>query len=89
MLIINNLQDHAIDKPEEVCASKSPMQELIATLETIVENEDLPSQLEGQNCEEKVNVVAEVQVDQSRTKEQSVDKKYKRKQVLPLSSLFK
>ncbi|KAI3704478.1 hypothetical protein L1987_74699 [Smallanthus sonchifolius] len=81
--------DHAIEKPEEICVSNSLIQELIATLETIIEDEDLPSQLEGQNPKEKVNVVAEVQVDQSTAKEQSVDKKYKRKQVLPLSSLFK
>ncbi|KAI3808356.1 hypothetical protein L1987_24305 [Smallanthus sonchifolius] len=71
------------------CVSNSPIQELIATLETIIEDEDLPSQSEAQNPKEKVNVVAEVQVDHSTTKEQSVDKKYKRKQVLPLSSLFK
>ncbi|KAK1440520.1 hypothetical protein QVD17_06348 [Tagetes erecta] len=82
--------DHTIiDKPEDICVAKSPMRELIVTLETIVENEDLPSQLEGQTPKEKVNVVAEVQVDQSTTKEQSVVKKCKRKQVLPLSSLFK
>ncbi|KAJ0770846.1 putative polynucleotide adenylyltransferase [Helianthus annuus] len=82
--------DHAIEKPEEICVSKSPIQELMATLESIIEDEeDLPSQLEGQNANEKVNSPADVQVDQSITKEQSVDKKDKRKPVLQLSSLFK
>ncbi|KAK9071478.1 hypothetical protein SSX86_010047 [Deinandra increscens subsp. villosa] len=81
-------KDQAIKKPEEICVSKSPIQELIATMETIIENEDISSHLEGQNPKEKVNVVAEVQLDQSTAKEESVDSKCKRKQVLPLSSFF-
>lgn len=95
MLIINNLQDHTIEKPEKTCLPGSLIEELISEWEPCFHNENhkrnekLPSQSKPQNANEKVNIVAEVQVDQSTTKEQNVSKKHKRKQVLPLSSLFK
>ncbi|KAM0003919.1 putative polynucleotide adenylyltransferase [Helianthus debilis subsp. tardiflorus] len=87
--------DHSIGKPEEMRVSDSPTQELMTTPEPCLHNgnhnrnEKLPSQLEAQNANEKVNVVEEVEVDQSTTKEQSVNRKEKWKHVLPLSSLFK
>lgn len=76
-------------KPTVTSLSQSTIQELICTLEDITESEKLSSQLEAQTPKEKVDVVAEVQVTQPTTKEQSVNGKHKSKQVLPLSSLFK
>ncbi|KAI3798791.1 hypothetical protein L1987_34070 [Smallanthus sonchifolius] len=87
--------DQTIEKPDQTHVSNSPIQELLATPEPCSHNgshninEKLPSQLEAQNPKEKVNVVAEVQADESTNKEQSVKREHKRKQVLPLSSLFK
>ncbi|KAI3794320.1 hypothetical protein L1987_36949 [Smallanthus sonchifolius] len=81
--------DQTIEEPDETRVSNSPIQELLATPEPCSHNGKLPSQLKAQNPKEKVNVVAEVQADQSTNKEQSVKREHKRKQVLPLSSLFK
>lgn len=78
-----------MEKTKETSVSQLPMQELICTLETITENEKLPSQLEAQNSKERLNVDAEVQVDQSTTKEQNTNKKNTGEQVVRLSSLFK
>ncbi|GJS19665.1 polynucleotide adenylyltransferase family protein [Tanacetum coccineum] len=82
-------EDHTIEKPEETSMSQSPMQDLIHTVETITGNEKLPSQLEAQKSKVSRDVDAEVQVDQSTTKNQSVNKEPKRKRLLTLSSLFK
>ncbi|KAK1410517.1 hypothetical protein QVD17_37054 [Tagetes erecta] len=87
--------DHAIEKPDKTCVPSSLIEELITESEPCFDNgnhkrnEKLPSQSKSQNANEKVNVVEEVQVDQKTTKEQSVNRERKRKQALPLSSLFK
>nr|GEZ67628.1 polynucleotide adenylyltransferase family protein [Tanacetum cinerariifolium] len=82
-------EDHTIEKPEERSMSQSPMQDLIHTVETITGNEKLSSQLEAKVSKESRDVDADVQVDQSTTKNQSVNKEPKRKRLLTLSSLFK
>nr|GEW46045.1 polynucleotide adenylyltransferase family protein [Tanacetum cinerariifolium] len=83
------MEDHTIEKPEETSMSQSPMQDLIHTVETITGNEKLPSQLEAKVSKESRDVDADMQVDQSTTKNQSVNKEPKRKRLLTLSSLFK
>ncbi|XP_076889525.1 uncharacterized protein LOC143540307 [Bidens hawaiensis] len=84
--------DHTIEKPVEMRESDSPTPELMATLESCLYNGNdnrngkLPSQSEALSTKEKFNVVAEVEADQSTTKEESVSRKRK---LLQLSSLFK
>ncbi|KAD7479131.1 hypothetical protein E3N88_02267 [Mikania micrantha] len=82
------IEDHTIDKLEEICVSNLPIQEPCLHNGNLNRNKKLPS-LEAQKPKETVNVVAEVHVDQSTTKEQGVNRVCKRSQVLPLSSLFK
>ncbi|KAL8246845.1 hypothetical protein R6Q59_008061 [Mikania micrantha] len=84
----NAATDHTIDKLEEICVSNLPIQEPCLHNGNLNRNKKLPS-LEAQKPKETVNVVAEVHVDQSTTKEQGVNRVCKRSQVLPLSSLFK
>lgn len=76
------MEDCATEKPRETRVSQSPTQKLICKLETPTENE----KLEAQNPKDRLDVDAKVQVDHLITKEQSSDR---RKQVRPLSSLFK
>ncbi|XP_071707087.1 uncharacterized protein [Rutidosis leptorrhynchoides] len=83
------IEDCDMEKTKEASVFRSPMQELISTMETITETEILPSQLESQQSTEGLDVDTEVRVDQSTINAQNGNKKKTRKQVLPLSSLFK